>query len=363
MQLRSQRNETVTTPRLLGIRRLDAGVRILRAEVACNEHSVVGPSYWYNASPALTQSSEFLCQRLGVGGLFVEQRRSARTPAGSKAGPRGEDRAMQHEPNATDAPAVLKISEVINDAHQPHRRCEGARKFLRTDGAAGIPCRPSRQVDPDSRASSSGNTSSSPSPPTNSPTPTTPPTPTATTTTSRTRTTSPTTTRTINASTTSPDSSPPDQPVSQPHPSRSNDKSRTNTRQQNQTVARGQVRIEMLRVRPIHHGASEAIVKYLTEYLTEAIGEPAGRWSRPPSTRTRTARRGRRGTPPSRPRRHPPAHRRHARLTVHDERQRQEGLVGDRIRCHVLCTQDAVDHGPCPAMTGSPNATTPPSKP
>lgn len=35
----------------------------------------------------------------------------------------------------------------------------------------------------------------------------------------------------------------------------------------------------MLRVRPIHHGASGAVVKYLTEYLTKAIGEPAGRWA------------------------------------------------------------------------------------
>jgi conjugative relaxase-like TrwC/TraI family protein len=35
----------------------------------------------------------------------------------------------------------------------------------------------------------------------------------------------------------------------------------------------------MLRVRPIHHGASGAVVKYLTEYLTKAVGEPAGRWA------------------------------------------------------------------------------------
>ena len=35
----------------------------------------------------------------------------------------------------------------------------------------------------------------------------------------------------------------------------------------------------MLRVRPIHHGASGAVVKYLTEYLTRAVGEPAGRWA------------------------------------------------------------------------------------
>jgi hypothetical protein len=35
----------------------------------------------------------------------------------------------------------------------------------------------------------------------------------------------------------------------------------------------------MLRVRPIHHGASGAVGKYLTEYLTKAIGEPAGRWA------------------------------------------------------------------------------------
>lgn len=34
----------------------------------------------------------------------------------------------------------------------------------------------------------------------------------------------------------------------------------------------------MLRVRPIHHGASSAVVAYLTEYLTEAAGEPPGRW-------------------------------------------------------------------------------------
>jgi hypothetical protein len=35
----------------------------------------------------------------------------------------------------------------------------------------------------------------------------------------------------------------------------------------------------MLRVRPIHHGASGAVVKYLTEYLTKAVGEPASRWA------------------------------------------------------------------------------------
>ena len=34
----------------------------------------------------------------------------------------------------------------------------------------------------------------------------------------------------------------------------------------------------MLRVRPIHHGASGAVVEYLTDYLTKAVGEPPGRW-------------------------------------------------------------------------------------
>lgn len=48
---------------------------------------------------------------------------------------------MQHEPNATDAPAVLKISEVISVMRISRTAAyEGARKFLRTDGAAGIPC-------------------------------------------------------------------------------------------------------------------------------------------------------------------------------------------------------------------------------
>jgi len=35
----------------------------------------------------------------------------------------------------------------------------------------------------------------------------------------------------------------------------------------------------MLRVRPIHHGASGDVVEYLTEHLTKAVGEPAGRWA------------------------------------------------------------------------------------
>jgi hypothetical protein len=48
---------------------------------------------------------------------------------------------MQHEPNATDAPAVLKISEVISVMRISRTAAyEGARNFLRTDGAYGIPC-------------------------------------------------------------------------------------------------------------------------------------------------------------------------------------------------------------------------------
>jgi len=48
---------------------------------------------------------------------------------------------MQHKPNATDAPAVLKISEG-NSVMRISRTAayEGARNFLRTDGADGIPC-------------------------------------------------------------------------------------------------------------------------------------------------------------------------------------------------------------------------------
>jgi len=48
---------------------------------------------------------------------------------------------MQHQPNDTDAPAVLKISEVIHVMRISRTAAyEGARDFLRTDGAAGIPC-------------------------------------------------------------------------------------------------------------------------------------------------------------------------------------------------------------------------------
>lgn len=48
---------------------------------------------------------------------------------------------MQHQPHATDAPAVLKISEVIHVMRISRTAAyEGARDFLRTDGAAGIPC-------------------------------------------------------------------------------------------------------------------------------------------------------------------------------------------------------------------------------
>jgi hypothetical protein len=48
---------------------------------------------------------------------------------------------MQHQPHATDAPAVLKISEVIHVMRISRTAAyEGARNFLRTDGAVGIPC-------------------------------------------------------------------------------------------------------------------------------------------------------------------------------------------------------------------------------
>lgn len=48
---------------------------------------------------------------------------------------------MQHEPDAADAPAVLKISEVIIVMRISRTAAyEGARNFLETDGADGIPC-------------------------------------------------------------------------------------------------------------------------------------------------------------------------------------------------------------------------------
>ena len=110
---------------------------------------------------------------------------------------------MQHEPNATDAPAVLKISEVISVMRISRTAAyEGARNFLRTDGAAGIPCvRVGRSIrfprlllEQYLKQPITADQLSHPYDPTDTD-------PRTTTTTSRTRTTSPTTTRTINAST------------------------------------------------------------------------------------------------------------------------------------------------------------------
>jgi hypothetical protein len=48
---------------------------------------------------------------------------------------------MQHQPNTTNAPAVLKISEVIHVMRISRTAAyEGARNFLDTGGADGIPC-------------------------------------------------------------------------------------------------------------------------------------------------------------------------------------------------------------------------------
>lgn len=48
---------------------------------------------------------------------------------------------MQHEPSTTNAPAVLKISEVIHVMRISRTAAyEGARNFLDTGGANGIPC-------------------------------------------------------------------------------------------------------------------------------------------------------------------------------------------------------------------------------
>jgi hypothetical protein len=110
---------------------------------------------------------------------------------------------MQHEPNATDAPAVLKISEVISVMRISRTAAyEGARNFLRTDGAAGIPCvRVGRSIrfprlllEQYLKQPITADQLSHPYDPTDTD-------PRTTITTSRTRTTSPTTTRTINAST------------------------------------------------------------------------------------------------------------------------------------------------------------------
>jgi hypothetical protein len=48
---------------------------------------------------------------------------------------------MHHQPNTSNAPAVLKISEVIIVMRISRTAAyEGARNFLDTDGADGIPC-------------------------------------------------------------------------------------------------------------------------------------------------------------------------------------------------------------------------------
>jgi hypothetical protein len=110
---------------------------------------------------------------------------------------------MQHEPNATDAPAVLKISEVINVMRISRTAAyEGARNFLRTDGADGIPCvRVGRSIrfprlllEQYLKQPITADQLTDPYDPTDTDPPTT-------TTTARTRTTSPTTTRTTDAST------------------------------------------------------------------------------------------------------------------------------------------------------------------
>lgn len=111
---------------------------------------------------------------------------------------------MQHEPNTTLAPAVLKIGEIIIVMRISRTAAyEGARNFLRTDGADGIPCvRVGRSIrfprllleqylkqpiTADQLTDTHEPTDTDTDPP-------------ITTTTSRTRTTSPTTTRTTNTS-------------------------------------------------------------------------------------------------------------------------------------------------------------------
>ena len=146
---------------------------------------------------------------------------------------------MQHEPNATDAPAVLKISEVISVMRISRTAVyEGARNSLRTDGAAGIPCvRVGRSIrfprlllEQYLKQPITADQLSHPYDPTD---------------------TDPLIIIIIllnlnlpnDHSHTQPYLSPTlprlTNPSANPTPSRSNDKSRTNTRQQNQTVARG----------------------------------------------------------------------------------------------------------------------------